>query len=596
MTGDGIIMSVFRVKKFLKKTASLVFLIFCIFTFVEMFADSFFVPVHKTYFDDNPYVNFGIAWKTEKGTPTDLRDFHTLLSHGEGNNGTVFIHHLVPTSSKMDRCLNFKSKNIYFKVYIDDTQIYDFQPRTPRVLGKSYGICFHSIPILPEYSNHTMTIQVLPIYKDNSCFLDKMVLSSRSLYMQHFYQKVFPDFIICLMIVMMGFVILALAASIPSSVEDRIGICQLALLAFEIGIWTMMDTGYLQMLIGISDLFQGLNYLILYIAPYTAVQFTSAITQSTNSMVKRASAISTYAVFLTCWILNNLAVYDYHETLYVLHLNILLNIILLLVIVVRYTASEWRSRRVRERILMYAGFFTLIFAVVATLVLYAADHRSIQDISCILRYVMMIFTLMMVMQYFVIIAERMKVVGRAEGYQKLAYTDVMTGIPNRAAFLRDENSYKKILQKGNRDSYGGIVFWSIDLNHLKYVNDTFGHAQGDAYIQEAGQLIEQVFKPYGTTYRIGGDEFAVFMEIKGEQMRNVISRCETELEERAGAISEKLKSRVPENLKDQFIPLSIAAGYAYAVECDDLNVEKMEKLADKRMYRKKTEMKANRTD
>ena len=53
----------------------------------------------------------------------------------------------------------------------------------------------------------------------------------------------------------------------------------------------------------------------------------------------------------------------------------------------------------------------------------------------------------------------------------------------------------------------------MDLNGLKRTNDSLGHAAGDELIQNAGLIIDESFKDYGTSYRIGGDEFTTNFHI-----------------------------------------------------------------------------------
>ena len=48
---------------------------------------------------------------------------------------------------------------------------------------------------------------------------------------------------------------------------------------------------------------------------------------------------------------------------------------------------------------------------------------------------------------------------------------------------------------------------SLDLNYLKKVNDTFGHEEGDRYIQNAANILETAVGENGETFGIGGDEF-----------------------------------------------------------------------------------------
>lgn len=84
-----------------------------------------------------------------------------------------------------------------------------------------------------------------------------------------------------------------------------------------------------------------------------------------------------------------------------------------------------------------------------------------------------------------------------------AYHDPGTGIKNRLFF---KEYMEKILDE-KRDA----TLCYLDLDGLKYVNDTFGHAQGDAYIQNFVELIRSSFRNGDTFARIGGDEFCLVL-------------------------------------------------------------------------------------
>lgn len=86
---------------------------------------------------------------------------------------------------------------------------------------------------------------------------------------------------------------------------------------------------------------------------------------------------------------------------------------------------------------------------------------------------------------------------------KLAYRDLLTGLPNRAAF----NAISDRMGAGRTQLSGMLV---IDLDNLKTTNDTFGHRTGDALIHASAQRIEQSAAPF-RAFRVGGDEFAVLI-------------------------------------------------------------------------------------
>ena len=96
----------------------------------------------------------------------------------------------------------------------------------------------------------------------------------------------------------------------------------------------------------------------------------------------------------------------------------------------------------------------------------------------------------------------------------MAYTDSLTGIKNKAAYIEDISIIEQKINEGKLDKVGVVVF---DLNSLKKINDTKGHDAGDEYIKAACHIICERFK-HSPVYRIGGDEFVAILE--GEDYEN----------------------------------------------------------------------------
>jgi diguanylate cyclase (GGDEF)-like protein len=88
--------------------------------------------------------------------------------------------------------------------------------------------------------------------------------------------------------------------------------------------------------------------------------------------------------------------------------------------------------------------------------------------------------------------------------ERRAYSDALTGLPNRAAF-------NAALAELHCDRPGDWALFVIDLDNLKFANDTFGHHAGDSLLRVASRRIAGAVAP-ARTFRIGGDEFAIILE------------------------------------------------------------------------------------
>lgn len=113
---------------------------------------------------------------------------------------------------------------------------------------------------------------------------------------------------------------------------------------------------------------------------------------------------------------------------------------------------------------------------------------------------------------------------------RLAYYDVLTGLPNRGRFNELLSEHIAIAQP-----FGLIL---LDIDHLKSVNDTIGHAAGDRLIATVGARLGAVH-PTLTPCRLGGDEFAIIARGCGshdilEHWASMVSDATTGMVEMSG--------------------------------------------------------------
>ncbi|MEZ4483888.1 MAG: EAL domain-containing protein [Syntrophotaleaceae bacterium] len=95
----------------------------------------------------------------------------------------------------------------------------------------------------------------------------------------------------------------------------------------------------------------------------------------------------------------------------------------------------------------------------------------------------------------------------SEKYQRLAFYDQLTGLPNRS-LLRDR--LEQYLAEAKRFGHlMGVVF--LDLDRFKYINDSMGHAAGDTLLQMAAQRMQNCLRNNDTVARFAGDEFVIIL-------------------------------------------------------------------------------------
>ena len=95
----------------------------------------------------------------------------------------------------------------------------------------------------------------------------------------------------------------------------------------------------------------------------------------------------------------------------------------------------------------------------------------------------------------------------AEAEARLAYLDPLTGLPNR---LRFDQSLAEAVERAGREGESFTLAF-IDLDGFKAVNDTLGHAAGDALLKGVAARLGEPLRASDTLARIAGDEFAVIL-------------------------------------------------------------------------------------
>ena len=99
--------------------------------------------------------------------------------------------------------------------------------------------------------------------------------------------------------------------------------------------------------------------------------------------------------------------------------------------------------------------------------------------------------------------------------------DPLTGLPNRKEFMA---RLERALSRANRQGISVAVGF-LDIDRFKQINDTYGHATGDAVLREFGQRLIEVLRKTDLAARLAGDEFTVIIEgFAGMEELEIVAR------------------------------------------------------------------------
>ena len=149
---------------------------------------------------------------------------------------------------------------------------------------------------------------------------------------------------------------------------------------------------------------------------------------------------------------------------------------------------------------------------------------------------------------------------------QMVYTDALTGLFNRAAYIENLN----YLERESREQ--SLCCIMIDCNHFKQINDRFGHHTGDIALQQVSDALKSVFSGHTDyLFRIGGDEFAVILHATSpDEPAKLLAQLNRTLDTCASNLN---------------IPLSVSFGFCFTQPEESL--EDTFIRADKQMYQNK---------
>jgi diguanylate cyclase (GGDEF)-like protein len=158
----------------------------------------------------------------------------------------------------------------------------------------------------------------------------------------------------------------------------------------------------------------------------------------------------------------------------------------------------------------------------------------------------------------------------------IARFDELTGLYNRRGFL--DYAQAEIGNPENRGKRALICF--ADMDNLKYVNDKFGHDDGDFALREIASILKESFREGDIIGRLGGDEFIVFAMVQ-------VSDYEKNIKDRIASITKQHNEEV-----NKPYPIDMSTGICEFICGNDIDIHEIIDRADEKLYKEKAEKKA----
>ncbi|MDE6365693.1 MAG: GGDEF domain-containing protein [Lachnospiraceae bacterium] len=528
----------------------------------------------KEYSAISDYVGLDDGWDITINEDTwqnvSLTEFQfSAVSKGD----VITMQRTLPTDWELvEGVLRFHVRHSAVRMYIEDELVYEYGADR-LAAGKTLGSGYQFINFPNTYQGRTLCIQITVAEDKVFTKLDSMRLYEwENVYRVLMTENRLPLFSGCFLI-LFGLIVCVITIFALLFSTKYIRLFCISLFSICMGLWTL--SYYNIMLIFAVPLYSIslINYLALYLAP---IPLTIYIREEVVSLKLKPLTI-VYHVFLGVELAAVSVMVALH-TLDIVHLAGMLKymqailfiglLFFLLVLLLNLKYSRLENR------LSVLGLLIVIGCAAYDLIgynsgrFYGKDYFNIKGVS---SSGIMILICILFVSFYIEMTQKMMQQKERDFLIKSAYTDELTQLHNRRYCMEHLNQ----MREEQTVSYTIVC---LDVNNLKTVNDTYGHAKGDMLIQCAADVIAQTFESYGIVARTGGDEFVAVLRITDEK--------------KLSALMEQFEQNIAQkNLAVRDLVLSIAYGYASGSQQDN-DIDKVHQTADDRMYEKKKQMKA----
>jgi diguanylate cyclase (GGDEF)-like protein len=473
----------------------------------------------------------------------------------------TIINGSIPIDKSVGNILAFYSVHQSIEIYVDNQLIYQYPIENNNPFAKSPGYCWNFVELPNMFNNLQIVIkspysqylaEIPTFYVGNELSLPANIIST----------NIF-SFTICIAIFICGLVLIVYHIALARTAGSNNKLLKLGLFAIVLAVWSINESNMTVLLLRNNLATSYVSFLALMLLPYPFARFVQTFYEDESPIWNIFYKIDLMQIIF-CLAMMFFGLYDLKQTLWTTHVMLISVIIIIFVESVRLIKDSELSHNVIVHLICIA---ICLGSLVLDLVGY---YMGSHDNSRYARIGFFLYILILGLSSMSESLLLMKKGQEASAFQKLAYTDQMTGMNNRTCFNKDF----ELMSHTPND----IAVIDFDLNNLKKTNDTYGHSAGDKYIITCATIIREIFEGIGKCYRVGGDEFVALIERASTiDMTYYLAMLESSVDN-ANKSADKFK-------------MAIAYGCTIFDPETDKNLEDTYNRADKIMYKNKEDKK-----
>ena len=532
---------------------------------------------HYLFMPDHSYVkglrdNWTITYNDriyENVTPEDIRDI--IGQKTKKNDIITFTTDLDISEYTQFPTLLFATNYSAWEIYLDDEFFTSgFMDRYEK--GEFVG-CQYSFVTLPDTPKQTKLSIKLYVTENNTYrFFEPPIIGNFYDVKSGFvFTNLFP-LGTGIFLVIFGLAFLLITIIFYKTLPDILSQMFSSLLFIDLGIWILSFFKLLNLFVNLRGHLSEIEFISLYLMVPLFYMIIGCIQKHYNDWIfivvaSTSSMICAFLIFLHFADIAHL-----NRSLIYYQLILLICFVFLGVTISKDIKGKKLLPQEKIQLMGLAG---LALSFVVNFVSYAMEFTGVANQTNLSKRLLpfgaLVFVFCNLINYFIYISESYARRKEYASLTHLAYADGLTDLPNRSR-------YEKYLTDLDYSKENYCIV-SLDLNGLKEINDTDGHAAGDSYLKDFATVLQQCFEDKAFIARIGGDEFvAILHENYAQDIDSILIRLKDALE-----------------VKNVLYPVyrrSVATGYAFRSEVPEGNARAVYLLADKRMYENKKIMHA----
>lgn len=485
------------------------------------------------------------------------------LSKGD----TLTIKKILPNVSMEDPVVSFLVYHAVIDCYLDGELIYSYGHDLYEQ-NKAVGSDYYRIPIPSDFQNKELTLKFTVTEKNAFSSIHNIKLESCTNSYKSFLNSKIFIILIAVPMLLLGLVAFIFSTNTLFIYNTKIKIVYISLFAISVSNWILSSNRIYNLISNNISLVSDIEFLSIYLAPISLLLFFYRIQR--NILYKRILVILSHILLLfniVVIILNHFNIS--HYCVFLSYFQIMASLCILFVIYTNF--KGYKQKLQHEKVLTYGIIFFLAVCVIDVIRFNLEKFLQITNVQLQISLVpfgAFVLIITFLYSYGIEMLNMLYKNFERQTLLKLAYVDVLTNIPNRAKCEVVINDLEK-----KTDSEIAVI--SLDLNNLKYVNDTYGHQYGDEMISKFSSILNDIFSDIAFIARMGGDEFiAILTDVENEKV-------EKALYDLSEALSNFNKTTTAN------YSLSVAYGYAIRHKNDNISLWYIYEIADKEMYKNK---------